>query len=103
MNLKEELEAARREFLQAHVVVRKSKLFLPKLVERFAREASICTDDILTWVMNNVDRKHHELLQSCTDWKKTGKKTSQIIEWLPYCSRFQYTFSKDLTEKPWWA
>lgn len=102
-NIKEELEVAKREFLQANVVVKKSrKVFLPKVLERFAKEASISSDDLLTWVTENVDKKLHDSIQKCID-HKTNKKASQIIEWLPYNSRFRYVFTRDLTEKPRWV
>lgn len=102
-NLKEELNAAKREFLQANVVVKKSsKVFLPKLVERFSREASISIDNILGWVMESVDKKLHDSIHKCLD-RKANKKSSQIIEWRPYSSRFRYMFSKDLIDKPWWV
>ncbi|KAK9275452.1 hypothetical protein L1049_022719 [Liquidambar formosana] len=102
-NVKEELEVAKREFLQANVVVKKSrKVFLPKVLERFAKEASIGSDDLLQWVTENLDKKLHESIQKCID-HKTNRKASQVIEWLPYNSRFRYVFSKDLTEKPWWV
>lgn len=102
-NIREQLNIAKREFLQANVVVKKSsKVFLPKLVERFSREASICLDDLLGWVMESVDKKLHDSIQKCLD-RKTNKKSYQIIEWLPYSSRFRYMFSKDLIDKPWWV
>ncbi|KAM7525558.1 hypothetical protein LguiA_015460 [Lonicera macranthoides] len=101
-NIKEELELAKKEFLQANIVVKKSrKVFLPKLLERFAKEASIPSDDLLKWVTENADKKLRDSIKECVD-SKTGRKASQIIEWLPYSSRFRYVFSKDLTEKPWW-
>ncbi|GAV72837.1 DUF547 domain-containing protein/Lzipper-MIP1 domain-containing protein [Cephalotus follicularis] len=97
-SVKEELEAAKREFLQANVVVKKSrKVFLPKVLERFAKEASISSDDLLMWVTENVDKKLHDSIRKCID-RKSNRKSSQIIEWLPYSSRFRYVFSKDLTE-----
>ncbi|XP_031271229.1 uncharacterized protein LOC116129638 isoform X3 [Pistacia vera] len=100
-DVKDELDVAKREFLQANVVVKKSrKVFLPKVLERFAREACISSDDLLKWVTENVDKKLQELIQKCID-QKSNKKASQIIEWLPYSSRFRYVFSKDLMEKPW--
>ncbi|XVF51760.1 hypothetical protein PTKIN_Ptkin04bG0210400 [Pterospermum kingtungense] len=100
-NVKEELEVAKREFLQANVVVKKSKkVFLPKLLERFAKEASISSDDLLNWVIENVDKRLQHSIQKCVDGgNKSKKKPSQVIEWLPYSSRFRYIFSKDLTEK----
>ncbi|XP_065857849.1 uncharacterized protein [Euphorbia lathyris] len=98
--VKEELESAKREFLEANVVVNKSKkVFLPKLIERYAKEASISSDDLLKWVTENVvEKKLHDSIVKCMD----HKKASQIIEWLPYSSKFQYAFSKELTEKPRW-
>ncbi|KAG6788759.1 hypothetical protein POTOM_004836 [Populus tomentosa] len=102
-NVKEELEVAKREFLETNVVVRKSKkVFLPKVLERFAKEASINLDDLLKWVAENVDNKLHDSIQKCID-HKSNKKASQAVEWLPYSSRFRYVFSKDLTEKPCWV
>ncbi|XP_022737180.1 uncharacterized protein LOC111290042 [Durio zibethinus] len=102
-NIKEELEVAKREFLQANVVVKKSKkVFLPRVLERFAKEASISSDDLLNWVIENVDKKLHNSIQKCIDGK-SKKKSSYVIDWLPYSSRFRYIFSKDLTEKPWWV
>ncbi|KAF3448317.1 hypothetical protein FNV43_RR09030 [Rhamnella rubrinervis] len=102
-NVREELEVAKREFLQANVVVKKSrKVFLPKVIERFARESSLSSDDILKWVTENVDKKLHDSIQKCMDCK-SSKKASQIIEWLPYSSRFQYVLSTDLTDKQWWV
>ena len=101
-NVKEELEVAKREFLETNVVVRKSKkVFLPKVLERFAKEASINLDDLLKWVAENVDNKLRDSIQKCID-HKSNKKASQAVEWLPYSSRFRYVFSKDLTEKPYW-
>lgn len=103
-NVIDELEAAKLEFLQANVVIKKSrKVFLPKVLERFAKEASIGGSDVLLkWVTDNVDKKLHDSIQKCFD-RKTNMKASQIIDWVPYNSRFRYAFSKDLTEKPWWG
>ncbi|KAL4325613.1 hypothetical protein GQ457_11G022550 [Hibiscus cannabinus] len=100
-NVKEELEVAKREFLQANVVVKKSKkVFLPRVLERFAKEASISSNEILNWVTDNVDKKLHNSIQKCIDGK-SKKKKSHVIDRLPYNSSFRYIFSKDLTEKPW--
>ncbi|KAJ4838544.1 hypothetical protein Tsubulata_032875, partial [Turnera subulata] len=99
----EELEAAKREFLQANVIVKKSrKVFLPKVLERFAKESSISSDDLLQWVTENVDKKLHDSIQKCID-RKSKKKVSHIVEWLPYSSSFRYVFAKELAEKPWWV
>ncbi|KAK9716356.1 hypothetical protein RND81_06G228000 [Saponaria officinalis] len=101
-NVKDELERAKREFLQSNIVVRKSKkVFLPKLLERVAREAGMGSDGLLKWVCENVDKKLQHSIQRCLDGK-TGKKASQVIDWLPHSSKFRYAFSQDLATKPWW-
>lgn len=99
-NIRDELESAKRELLQANIVVKKSKkVFLPKVLERYMKEASIPADDLLKWIAENVDKKLNDSIKKCVE----TKKASQIIEWLPYSSRFRYVFAKDLTEKPWWG
>ncbi|KAJ9556289.1 hypothetical protein OSB04_010903 [Centaurea solstitialis] len=101
-NIKEELEAAKSEFLQSNIIVKKSKkLFIPKLLERFGKEANISPANLLKWITENVDNKLRDSIEKCIE-HKTSKKSSQVIEWLPYNSRFRYVFSKDLSEKPWW-
>ncbi|KAL0326570.1 UNVERIFIED_CONTAM: hypothetical protein Sangu_1735000 [Sesamum angustifolium] len=102
-NVKEELEAAKREFLQANVIIEKSKkIFLPKLIEKYAKEAGVPFDEIIYWVSENVDKKLHESIHKFHDGRP-NKRTSQNIKWLPYSSKFRYVFSKELTEKPWWV
>ncbi|KAL0748772.1 hypothetical protein Bca101_030774 [Brassica carinata] len=104
-NIKEELEASKREFLRANMVVKKQKkVFLPKIIERFTKEASLSLDDLVRWLIDNSDEKLGESIQKCVEGNPNYKKASQVIEWLPYSSRFRYVFSKDLMEKkPWWV
>ncbi|XP_076931082.1 uncharacterized protein LOC143596107 isoform X2 [Bidens hawaiensis] len=101
-NVIEELELATREFLESNIIVKKSKkVFIPKLLDRFGKEAHISQDNLLKWITENVDKKLCDSIQKCVE-HKISKKMSQIIEWLPYNSRFRYVFSEVLTEKPWW-
>uniref|UniRef100_A0A7C9DMI3 DUF547 domain-containing protein n=2 Tax=Opuntia streptacantha TaxID=393608 RepID=A0A7C9DMI3_OPUST len=102
-NIRDELERAKREFLHTNIAVKKSnKVFLPRLLERFARESSIGSDELLKWVCDNVDRKLQDSIHRCID-SKNVKKASQIIEWLPYSSKFRYVFSDELAKRPWWV
>ncbi|OAY73204.1 uncharacterized protein LOC109713807 isoform X2 [Ananas comosus] len=102
-NVIDELDKATKDFLQANVVVKKSKrVYLPKIVDRYAKGASLSCDQLLTWISENVDDKLHDAIQKCLD-SQNKKKASQIIEWLPYNTRFRYVFAKNLTEKTWWV
>jgi len=63
-NIREQLNIAKRGFPQANVAVKKSStVFLPKLVERFSREALINLDELFGWVMYSVDKKLHDSMQ----------------------------------------
>ncbi|RWW82525.1 hypothetical protein BHE74_00009011 [Ensete ventricosum] len=97
----EELEKAKQEFLQAHVMVKKSsRVFLPRVLERYAKETCIGCEKLLAWVHEAVvDRKMNEAIHRCV--ASSGKrKASQIIEWLPYDSRFRYVIATELMENP---
>ncbi|BBN67553.1 Protein of unknown function D, partial [Prunus dulcis] len=76
-NVRDELEEAKEEFIKANVVI----------LERFAREASFGSDDLLKWVSENADKKLNDSIHKCID-SKSSKKAFQIIEWVPYNSRF---------------
>ncbi|PUZ40129.1 hypothetical protein GQ55_9G400900 [Panicum hallii var. hallii] len=104
-NVMEELERAKREFLQATVVVRKSKkkVFLPRLVERYAREASLCPDDVLPWAQREGGAAADgRAPQDDAVQRGAGgrRKAAQAIEWLPYAARFRYAFARSMVDKP---
>uniref|UniRef100_A0A0E0IWF4 DUF547 domain-containing protein n=1 Tax=Oryza nivara TaxID=4536 RepID=A0A0E0IWF4_ORYNI len=103
-NISEELERAKREFLQASVVVRKSKkVFLPRLVERYAREAGLAgADELLAWARDNADaRATQDAIQRlCVDAGGGRRKAAQAVEWLPYNARFRYAFPRTMVDKP---
>ncbi|KAM0880972.1 hypothetical protein ACQ4PT_033224 [Festuca glaucescens] len=103
-NVADELERAKREFLQASVVVRKSrKVFLPRLVERYAKEAGLPVGDgILAWARDNVDgRAAQDAIQRCAAAAAGGgrRRASQAFEWLPYNARFRYAFARSMVDK----
>uniref|UniRef100_A0A0E0BDQ0 DUF547 domain-containing protein n=1 Tax=Oryza glumipatula TaxID=40148 RepID=A0A0E0BDQ0_9ORYZ len=103
-NISEELERAKREFLQASVVVRKSKkVFLPRLVERYAREAGLAgADELLAWARDNADaRATQDAIQRlCADAGGGRRKAAQAVEWVPYNARFRYAFPRTMVDKP---
>ncbi|CAN6288795.1 unnamed protein product [Urochloa humidicola] len=111
-NVMEELERAKREFLQATVVARKSKkkVFLPRLVERYAREACVGPDDILPWAQREGGvaaaaadgRPQQQQQQDAATQRGAGsrRKAAQAVEWLPYAARFRYAFARSMVDKP---
>ncbi|RCV43819.1 hypothetical protein SETIT_9G324300v2 [Setaria italica] len=105
-NVMEELERAKREFLQATVVARKSKkkVFLPRLVERYAREACLGPDDVLLWAQREggVAAAADGRPQQDAAQRGAGsrRKAAQAVEWLPYAARFRYAFPRTMVDKP---
>ncbi|CAL4940598.1 unnamed protein product [Urochloa decumbens] len=108
-NVMEELERAKREFLQATVVARKSKkkVFLLRLVERYAGEACLGPDDVLPWAQREggvgvaADGRPQQQ-QDATVQRGAGsrRKAAQAVEWLSYAARFRYAFARSMVDKP---
>lgn len=102
-NVIEQLEKARNEFLQSHVLVKKStRVVLPKVLQRYAKETATSFDDLLTVVSGKVDKKLQEAINNCIDLNNK-RKASQVIEWSPYDTRFCYVLARELVEHPLWV
>jgi hypothetical protein len=110
-NIMEELDRAKLEFLQATMVVRKSKkkVFLPRLVERYAREASLGPEDVLPWAQREAGtvaadgrKQQQDAAVQLQRASRSGsrRKAAQAVEWLPYSSRFRYAFARSVVDKP---
>ncbi|XP_042392524.1 uncharacterized protein LOC121983904 isoform X1 [Zingiber officinale] len=99
-NVTEELEKAKKEFLRSHVVVKKSnKVFLPKVLDRYAKEVCTNYDSLLMWVCESMDKKQQDAIHRCVD-SNCRRKASQVIEWLPYDTRFRYALTSESVETP---
>eukprot|EP01018_Ginkgo_biloba_P002560 Gb_33723 [translate_table: standard] len=95
-NVHDELESAKREFLQASIGIEDHrKIFLPKILERYMKEASINSANLLTWVSDNVDKQLQDAIKKCIE-RKPHKKSAQCIDWLQYNGSFRYIFARDL-------
>ncbi|WOK98713.1 hypothetical protein Cni_G07425 [Canna indica] len=97
-NVMEELEKAKKEFLQSTVLVKKSsRIFLPKLLERYAKETCISCENLIMWVAENTNRKQQDAISRCMN-SNSKRKASQVIEWLPYDTRFRYVLASEMVE-----
>lgn len=98
-NVHEELESAKREFLQASIGFQSDKkVLLPKIIEWYTREASITSGNLLEWVSQYVDEKENEIIQKCIR-SKPHKNTSHCIEWISYNFNFRYIFHHHLATR----
>lgn len=98
-NVHEELESAKREFLQASIGFQSDKkVLLPKILEWYAREASISSNSLLDWVSQYLDEKEKETILKCVR-AKPNKSTSHCIEWVSYSFNFRYLLERDLASR----
>ncbi|KAH9301417.1 hypothetical protein KI387_013000 [Taxus chinensis] len=96
-NVYDELETAKKEFLQASIGIQNHKrVILPRILERYAKEASINPANLLHWVSENVDKQLKTAIDKCIE-RKSQAKSAQCIEWLQYNGSFRYIFARDLT------
>lgn len=92
-NVYQELDAAKRDFLQSNIIIRKdNKVLVPRVLEAFARESSMGSLGLLEWICQNVSEHQRRDLRSCMKIKSYNK----CIEWTPYNFNFRYLFVRDL-------
>ncbi len=88
------MEAAKGEYIRATFGVRKDqKVVLPKLVESFAKDSSLCTAGILETIQQSVPDSLKKSLK-----KSQLGKSRKSIEWMPHNFAFRYLISKELVK-----
>ncbi|OAE19845.1 hypothetical protein AXG93_291s1260 [Marchantia polymorpha subsp. ruderalis] len=95
-HVRQELECARRDYLQASIGIRSgSRVLLPRILEWYARECSIAHSNLLEWVCQFVSDKQQAAIKKFLS-SKSQKNAANCVEWLPYNSTFRYIFVRDL-------
>ncbi|KAL1133994.1 hypothetical protein V6Z11_A12G076700 [Gossypium hirsutum] len=88
----QELETAKQEYIRATFGVRKDlKILLPKLVESFAKDSSLCQAGIIEMVQQSLPESLRRSIRKC----QVGK-SRKSIEWSPHDFTFRYLISKEL-------
>lgn len=93
----EELEAAKRDFLQANVRMKENKVQLPRMLESFAREAGMGCCELLDWVCEGVTQAPEltDAIAKCT--LQSPGKEHKCVDWVPYDFTFRYVFASPLS------
>eukprot|EP00250_Pteridium_aquilinum_P019636 c24505_g1_i1 orf=720-2648(+) len=93
----EELETSMREYLDASIGFQNGrKVLFPKLLEWYAREASLSSSNVLDWVAQYVNEQDKEKIRRCVH-AKPHKSATHCIEWVPYNFGFRYILHRELT------
>ncbi|XP_052481576.1 uncharacterized protein LOC105763314 isoform X1 [Gossypium raimondii] len=93
-NVIQELETAKQEYIRATFGVRKDlKILLPKLLESFAKDSSLCQAGIIEMVRQSLPESLRRSIRKC----QVGK-SRKSIEWSPHDFTFRYLISKELVK-----
>ncbi|XP_044469458.1 uncharacterized protein LOC123198761 isoform X2 [Mangifera indica] len=88
----QELEAAKEEFIRATFGVHKDhKILLPKIVESYAKDSSLCPAGIMEMVQQSLPEPLKRKIK-----KFQASKSRKSIEWIPHNFTFRYLISKEL-------
>lgn len=95
-NIYQELNLAREEFIQANVWLQKeSKIFMPKILSYYARDASLELPALLEMVSSCMREDIRKSIQACV----LRRKLDKCIEWSAYKSSFRYLVHRDLVNR----
>ncbi|GMH24613.1 hypothetical protein Nepgr_026456 [Nepenthes gracilis] len=88
-----ELEAAKRDYLQAAVGISKSnKLIIPKLLEWYLLDFAKDLESLLDWLCLQLPHQLRKEALSCLE-RKGKEPLSQLIQVMPYDFNFRYLLS----------
>ncbi|KAA3461222.1 Itga6 [Gossypium australe] len=89
----QELETAKQEYIRATFGVRKDlKILLPKLVESFAKDSSLCQAGIIEMVQQSLPESLCRSIRKC----QVGK-SRKSIEWSPHDFTFRLVYGYDVS------
>ncbi|XP_077216040.1 uncharacterized protein LOC143850700 isoform X2 [Tasmannia lanceolata] len=90
----QELEAAKEEYIQATIIIRKEQKFLlPKIIDSFAKDSSLSSGTLLEMIQHHLPETLRKSMQQCQQGKPR-----KSIEWVPHNFAFRYLLSKELAK-----
>lgn len=88
-NVEEELEAAKRDYLQASVgISKKNKLMLPKVLDWYLLDFAKDLESLLDWVCLQLPDKLREEANKCME-RKNKESLMELVQVVPYDFSFR--------------
>ncbi|KAJ0252328.1 Uncharacterized protein HA466_0131310 [Hirschfeldia incana] len=88
-NVEEELETAKRDYLQAYVgISKKNKLMLPKVLDWYLLDFAKDLESLLDWVCLQLPDKLREEALKCME-RKNKESLMELVQVVPYDFRFR--------------
>ncbi|KAJ0985217.1 hypothetical protein J5N97_003573 [Dioscorea zingiberensis] len=95
-NVREELQEAQRDFIQASVgLSSKGKLMIPKMLHCFAR-GFIDDANLASWISHFLPQQQADLCKQCLSQRRNGFLGSRNFAVIPYDPRFRYLFLPEI-------
>ncbi|XP_042374365.1 uncharacterized protein LOC121967910 isoform X1 [Zingiber officinale] len=92
--IRQDLEIAKAEFIQANVcVVKETKIMLPKILQYYAKDSCMELLDLLEMICDHFSSPEGKAIRACCK-----RKPEKFVEWSPFKSSFGYIVHKDLAK-----
>ncbi|RWR95659.1 putative electron transporter [Cinnamomum micranthum f. kanehirae] len=90
----QELDAAKEEYIQATIGIRKEqKILVPKIIDYFAKDSSLSSSEVVDMIQHYLPETQRKAMQRCHQGK-----SRKNIEWVSHDFAFRYLLSKDLAK-----
>ncbi|PKU70722.1 hypothetical protein MA16_Dca025376 [Dendrobium catenatum] len=89
----QELNLAKKEYIQAKVSIQKSKIILPKLLYYYAKAASIELSNLIEMASCSMDADEQKAIRQC--FQRNGRKSVKLS---PFTTDFRFLFHRDLAK-----
>ncbi|XP_044969940.1 uncharacterized protein LOC123430094 isoform X1 [Hordeum vulgare subsp. vulgare] len=101
--LRQQLEAAKEEYIRATVGVRppdhqhrRGRVVLPKLVEAYARDVGLSPERLLDAAQRCLPESVRAAVQRCRQQQQGTAASKAVVEWAPHRQSFRYLLARDL-------
>ncbi|KAJ0239029.1 Uncharacterized protein HA466_0235470 [Hirschfeldia incana] len=89
--IKQELETSKEDYIRMNLSLRNQKVQLPKLVETFAKESSLCSAGLTEMVNRSIPESSRKCFKKC----RSGNKSRKVIDWIPHSFTFRYLIFRE--------
>lgn len=91
--VEEELEAAKREYLEASVGISMAKMGIPKLMDWYSHDFAKDIESFLDWICLQLPTELGKDALNCLQQGISQSPSSTLLHIIPYDFTFRYLFS----------
>lgn len=91
--VEEELEVAKREYLEASVGISVAKMGIPKLMDWYSHDFAKDIESLLDWICLQLPTELGKDALNCVQQGMSQPHSSTLVHIIPYDFTFRYLFS----------